>query len=122
MSLQVCDLLMFTSNALNNFKVLNNIQWANKGYEMVPVPRGEKQSGQASQHKAQLSRLKSKDPEFYKFLEENDRTLLNFDDTDSSDDEDDEDGKYHIPPSHLEVYLVLFIFSILDLLAVIYHY
>ncbi|XP_035696505.1 nucleolar complex protein 2 homolog [Branchiostoma floridae] len=60
-----------------------------------------KKKGKEAKHKMQMSRLQEVDPEFYQFLQKEDKNLLEFEDSDSDDsaeideeeeeDEDDED-------------------------------
>lgn len=62
--------------------------------EVEEKTEGKKEGGRKS-HREELETLKKQDPEFYKFLEENDQGLLEFDEEDDEDDGgedgDDED-------------------------------
>ena len=53
------------------------------------IENGSKQELGATKQKEYIANLKDKDPEFYKFLAENDESLLNFDE---SSEEEDGDG------------------------------
>ena len=63
----------------------------------------EEEMTSASNQKKYLASLKDKDPEFHKFLEENDQELLNFDESSSDEGENDELDPVHKLPDNLEV-------------------
>lgn len=77
----------------------------------IIVRKGDDDSGEESDgsnlfdgqsHKKSLQKLRQTDPDFYKFLEENDKKLLDFNVSDSEDDNEEED-KVHKPAEELEV-------------------
>lgn len=67
------------------------------------------------EHKKALKNLANTDPEFYKFLKQNDKKLLEFEDSEDEnergshqDDDDDDDDGVHVPDGNLAVTYDLF--------------
>lgn len=54
-------------------------------------------------HKKSLAKLQQTDPEFYKFLKENDKKLLEYSSEEEETKESDEEGTVYKPPSQLHV-------------------
>uniref|UniRef100_A0A8D8YF06 Nucleolar complex protein 2 homolog n=1 Tax=Cacopsylla melanoneura TaxID=428564 RepID=A0A8D8YF06_9HEMI len=64
--------------------------------------KGEEDVGDSKGHKKSLKKLKNMDPEFYKYLQQNDKELLDFEASSDEDDGDDKDKDVHKPPEELE--------------------
>ncbi|RZC32306.1 nucleolar complex protein 2 -like, partial [Asbolus verrucosus] len=73
-----------------------------------PAPNDEEieendSEDEVQKHKEALSNLKDTDPEFFKFLQENDKKLLQFNVSDDEDNDDGDESAPHELPEQLEV-------------------
>lgn len=61
--------------------------------EDIEIPQKKLTNKKKNQHQKELEGLKNIDPEFYNFLKQNDKKLLDFDMLDSDSEDEEEDSK-----------------------------
>lgn len=99
----------FTENDSFNEELLNeqyedsSVLDGDDEIKSVESFRDESDEDEATKHKKDLEKLKVSDPEFYKFLQENDKKLLQFNVSDDEQGDMEEVEDVHVPSEGLDV-------------------